>query len=47
MSTRRKRAAILLRVSSRAQVETDYDPEGLSIPTQRIDCTRKADSLER
>lgn len=42
MSTERKRAAILLRVSSRGQVETDYDPEGLSLPAQRQECERKA-----
>jgi site-specific DNA recombinase len=42
MSTTRKRAAILLRVSSRGQVETDYDPEGLSLPAQRQECERKA-----
>lgn len=37
-----KQAAILLRVSSRGQVETDYDPEGLSLPAQRVECERKA-----
>ena len=42
MSTRSKQAAILLRVSSRGQVETDYDPEGLSIPAQRQACRGKA-----
>jgi site-specific DNA recombinase len=45
MSAERKRSAILLRVSSRGQVETDYDPEGLSIPTQREGCTHKAGTL--
>ena len=45
MSAQRKRAALLLRVSSRAQVETDYDPEGLSLPSQRERCTVKAHSL--
>jgi site-specific DNA recombinase len=42
MSEVRKQAAILLRVSSRGQVETDYDPEGLSLPAQRQECERKA-----
>ena len=42
----RKRAALLLRVSSSGQVKTDYDPEGLSIPAQRQACQRKADQLE-
>jgi site-specific DNA recombinase len=42
MSAERKQAAILLRVSSRGQVETDYDPEGLSLPAQRTECERKA-----
>jgi site-specific DNA recombinase len=42
---KRRRAAILLRVSSSGQVRTDYDPEGLSIPTQRKGCTQKAESL--
>lgn len=41
MSAGRKRAVIYLRVSSRGQVETDYDPEGLSIPAQRQECERK------
>jgi site-specific DNA recombinase len=41
-SSDRKRAAILLRVSSAGQVRTDYDPEGLSIPAQRQACERKA-----
>ena len=40
-----KRAVIYCRVSSRSQVETDYDPEGLSLPAQREACTRKAESL--
>ena len=40
--TDRKRAAILLRVSSPGQVRTDYDPEGLSLPAQRTACERKA-----
>jgi site-specific DNA recombinase len=46
MSAGRKRAALLFRVSSRGQVETDYDPEGLSIPAQREGCTRKAGTLD-
>ena len=36
---------IYLRVSSKSQVDTDYDPEGLSIPAQREICRRKADAL--
>ena len=40
-----KRAVIYLRVSSRGQVETDYDSEGFSLPAQRTACTRKASSL--
>lgn len=39
------RAVIYLRVSSRGQVDTDYDPEGISIPAQRISCARKAEQL--
>jgi len=38
-----KRAVIYLRVSSAAQVNTDYDPEGLSIPAQREACKRFAE----
>jgi site-specific DNA recombinase len=39
------RAVIYVRVSSSAQADTDYDPEGFSIPAQREACTRKAASL--
>ena len=39
------RAVIYLRVSSVGQVNTDYDPEGISIPAQRLACQRKADQL--
>jgi site-specific DNA recombinase len=46
MSTRGKQAAILLRVSSRGQVETDYDPEGLSLPAQRQACEGKAAAVD-
>jgi len=42
---KRQRAVLLLRVSSSGQVKTDYDPEGLSIPTQRKGGTQKAESL--
>jgi site-specific DNA recombinase len=38
-------AVIYLRVSSKAQVNTDYDSEGFSLPAQRDACTRKARSL--
>ena len=40
-----KQAVLYLRVSSRGQVETDYDPEGNSIPAQRKACLRKAEKL--
>ncbi len=40
-----KRAIIYLRVSSAGQVNTDYDPEGLSIPAQRSSCLRKIDQM--
>ncbi|GAA3830504.1 recombinase family protein [Brevibacterium ammoniilyticum] len=39
------RAVIYLRVSSKGQVNTDYDPEGISIPAQRTSCERKAEAL--
>ncbi len=39
------RAVLYLRVSSKGQVETDYDPEGISLPAQRLSCTRKAEQL--
>lgn len=32
------RVVLYLRVSSNSQVETDYDPEGLSVPAQRSIC---------
>jgi site-specific DNA recombinase len=38
-------AALYLRVSSPGQVNTDYDPEGISIPAQRTACVRKAEQL--
>jgi site-specific DNA recombinase len=41
----RKRALLYLRVSSQQQVETDFDPEGNSIPTQRQACQRRAEEL--
>ncbi len=41
----RKRAVLLLRVSSRGQVNTDYDEEGLSIPAQRQAGEHKAGQL--
>ena len=40
-----KRAALYLRVSTPRQVNTDYDPEGLSLPAQRLACERKAQQL--
>jgi site-specific DNA recombinase len=36
---------LYLRVSSRGQVETDYDPEGLSLPAQRRKCYERAAAL--
>jgi site-specific DNA recombinase len=41
-ATDQPRAVMYLRVSSISQVNTDYDPEGLSIPAQREACLRKA-----
>ena len=38
-------AVLYLRVSSPSQVNTDYDPEGISIPAQRKACLRKAAQL--
>lgn len=32
-------------MSSAGQVKTDYDPEGISIPAQRVACQRKAEQL--
>ncbi|PRY40525.1 recombinase family protein [Umezawaea tangerina] len=43
---RTKRAVLYLRVSTSGQVNTDYNPEGISIPAQREAGTRKADSLD-
>ena len=40
-----KRAILYLRVSSRGQLETDYDDDGLSIAGQRERCTQKAREL--
>lgn len=40
-----KRAVLYLRVSSAGQVNTDYDPEGISIPAQRRKCVDKAREL--
>ena len=37
-----KTAVLYLRVSTTSQVKTDYDPEGISIPAQRVACERKA-----
>jgi DNA invertase Pin-like site-specific DNA recombinase len=43
---RRKRAVLYLRVSTPGQVNTDYNPEGISIPAQRVAGEHKADSLD-
>jgi site-specific DNA recombinase len=40
-----KTAVLYLRVSTTGQVQTDYDPEGISIPAQRVACQRKADQM--
>src|SRR5436309_2269853 len=40
-----KRALLLLRVSDLKQTQTDYDPEGISIPAQRAAGQRKAKEL--
>ena len=36
-----KTAVLYLRVSTTSQVQTDYDPEGISIPAQRLACRSK------
>src|SRR5712692_5623231 len=40
-----KRALLYLRVSTPGQVNTDYNPEGISIPAQREAGERKAHEL--
>ena len=40
-----KAAVLYLRVSTVGQVEMDYDPEGISIPAQRLACRRKAEQM--
>jgi transcriptional regulator with XRE-family HTH domain len=40
-----KTAVLYLRVSTPSQVQTDYDPEGISIPAQRVACERKAEQM--
>jgi site-specific DNA recombinase len=40
-----KTAVLYLRVSTTSQVQTDYDPEGISIPAQRVACQRKAEQM--
>src|ERR1039458_10179249 len=42
---RTKRAVVYLRVSTPSQVNTDYDPEGISIPAQREKCEQKGRQL--
>ncbi len=39
------RAVVYMRVSSKGQVETDYDPEGNSIPAQRKACAQLAERM--
>ena len=46
INDRRKRAVLYLRVSTPSQVNTDYNPEGISIPAQRDACQRKARDLD-
>ena len=40
-----KRAVLYLRVSTPSQVNTDYNPEGISLPAQRDACTVKSAAL--
>jgi site-specific DNA recombinase len=40
-----KTAVLYLRVSTTSQVHTDYDPEGISIPAQRVACEHKAEQM--
>ena len=40
-----KTAVLYLRVSTTSQVQTDHDPEGISIPAQRLACQRKAEQM--
>jgi site-specific DNA recombinase len=40
-----KRAVSYLRVSTQRQADTDYDPEGFSLPSQRKQNERKAAEL--
>jgi site-specific DNA recombinase len=40
-----KRAVLYLRVSTPSQVNTDYNPEGISLPAQREACELKCSSL--
>ncbi len=40
------RAVLYLRVSNKSQVNTDYDPEGISLPAQRQSCHRRAEQLD-
>lgn len=42
---RGRRAVLYLRVSSKKQVATDYDPEGISLPAQRQACERKVEQM--
>jgi site-specific DNA recombinase len=39
-------SVLYLRVSTKAQVATDYDPEGISIPAQRAAATARAKELD-
>lgn len=40
-----KTAVLYLRVSTTSQVQTDYAPEGISIPAQRLARQRKAEQM--
>jgi site-specific DNA recombinase len=46
VAAKRKRFVLYLRVSTPFQVNTDYDPEGISIPAQREAGLRKGAALE-
>jgi DNA invertase Pin-like site-specific DNA recombinase len=45
LNTGRKRALLYLRVSTPGQVNTDFNPEGISLPAQREACIQMAAKL--
>lgn len=46
VSPARKKAVIYLRVGTPSQVNTDYNPEGISLPAQRAACDPKCEELK-